>query len=64
MTKTLELLQSDIISEAKKGYPILLAGCIVFLLFTFLPFIFPNEICFFNLDFWLERDFPVWNPPK
>lgn len=58
MTKTLEILQSDIISEAKKGYPILLAGCIVFLLFTFLPFIFPMKSVFLIWIFGLSVIFP------
>ncbi len=43
MTNTLEILQSTIIKEAKKGYPILLSSCIVFLLFAFLPTLFPMD---------------------
>ena len=43
MTHSLQEIQSNLIKEAKKGYPILLSGCIVFLLFTFLPFLFPIE---------------------
>ncbi|WP_053362365.1 hypothetical protein [Bacillus sp. FJAT-27251] len=44
MNKPLEILHSEIISEAKKGYPILLSGSLVFLLFSFLPLLLPMEI--------------------
>ena len=46
------------IKEAKKGYPILLSGCIVLLLFTFLPFIFPIETVYLIWIFGLAVIFP------
>jgi Family of unknown function (DUF7010) len=58
MTKALEELQSDIIQEAKKGYPILLSASIVFLLFTFLPLIFPMETVYLIWIFGLAVIFP------
>lgn len=58
MTKELGLLQSDIIREAKKGYPILLSGSIVFLLFAFLPLIFPMETIYLIWIFGLGMIFP------
>lgn len=59
MEKTLEQLQLDIINEAKKGYPILLSGSIVFLLFTFLPIIFPMETVYLIWIFGLSVIFPL-----
>ena len=59
MMVTLEELQSDIIIEAKKGYPILLSGSIVFLLFTFLPFILPMEAIHLIWIFGLGAIFPL-----
>jgi hypothetical protein len=58
MTKTLENLQSEIISEAKKGYPILLSGSVVFLIFTFLPFFLPIETVYLAWIFGLAAIFP------
>ena len=43
MSKTLENLQKEIIFEAKKGFPILLSGAIVFLIYTLMHLIFPIE---------------------
>lgn len=43
MNQTLDQLQTDIIVTAKKGYPILLSGSIIFLIFTFLPFVLPAK---------------------
>ncbi|WP_435874027.1 DUF7010 family protein [Rossellomorea vietnamensis] len=36
----MEQLQSEVVKESKKGYPILLAGVIVFFVFTLLSFFF------------------------
>lgn len=58
MAKELQTLQSDIIKEAKKGYPILLSGSIVFLIFTFLPLIFPIETVYLIWIFGLSVIFP------
>jgi hypothetical protein len=58
MTKTLENLQSEIISESKKGYPILLSGSIVFLIFAFLPMFLPMEIVYLVWIFGLAVIFP------
>ena len=58
MTNSLERIQSNLIQEAKKGYPILLSGCIVFLLFTFLPFLFPIETVYLIWIFGLGVIFP------
>ena len=55
--KDLETLQSDIIREAKKGYPILLSGSIVFLLYAFLPLIFPMETVYLIWIFGLSVRF-------
>ena len=43
MSKTLENLQKEIIFEAKKGFPILLSGAIVFLIYPLMHLIFPIE---------------------
>ena len=59
MTNSLDRIQSNLIQEAKKGYPILLSGCIVFLLFTFLPFLlFPIETVYLIWIFGLGVIFP------
>ncbi|MFJ8236150.1 DUF7010 family protein [Ureibacillus sp. NPDC094379] len=58
MTKELHQLQSDIMMQAKKGYPILLSGSIVFLLFTFLPLIFSMEKVYLIWIFGLGIIFP------
>ncbi|WP_404328602.1 DUF7010 family protein [Mesobacillus maritimus] len=58
MSKTLENLQSEIISESKKGYPILLSGSIVFLIFAFLPFFLPMEVVYLVWIFGLAVIFP------
>lgn len=59
MSRTLEALQSDIISEAKKGYPILLSGSIVFLIFTFLPMVLPMKSVYLVWIFGLAAIFPM-----
>ncbi|WP_338472407.1 hypothetical protein R4Z10_06575 [Niallia sp. XMNu-256] len=59
MTKTLDLLQSNIIKEAKKGYPILLSGCIVFLIFAFLPTLFSMDTVYLIWIFGLSVIFPL-----
>lgn len=58
MAKELYTLQSDIINEAKKGYPILLSGSIVFFIFTFLPLVFPMETVYLIWIFGLGVIFP------
>lgn len=58
MNRTLETLRTDMIREAKKGYPILLSGAIVFLLFTFLPLIFPMKVVHLIWIFGLSVIFP------
>lgn len=59
MNKTLEQLQHEIIVEAKKGFPILLAGAFVFLLFTLLPLVFPIEAVRLIWIFGLGAIFPI-----
>ena len=59
MTRTLDELQIDIITTAKKGYPILLAGTIVFLLFTLLPLVLPMNIVHLTWIFGLSVIFPL-----
>ncbi|MDR7075975.1 hypothetical protein J2Y03_000963 [Neobacillus niacini] len=49
MDRSLKQLQTDLISSAKKGYPFLLSGSIAFLLFTYLPLIFP-----------MDTDYLIW----
>ncbi len=58
MDRTLKQLQTDIVSTSKKGFPILLAGAIVFMLFTFLPFIFPMKTVYLIWIFGLSVIFP------
>jgi hypothetical protein len=55
---TLEYLQTDIILKAKKGFPILLSGSIVFFLFTFLPLVFPMKAIYLIWIFGLSLIFP------
>ncbi|WP_155590968.1 DUF7010 family protein [Lysinibacillus cavernae] len=59
MNKTLDDLQQQIIFEAKKGYPILLSGAFVFLLFTLMPFVFPLEAVRLIWIFGLGVIFPI-----
>lgn len=58
MNKTLENLQKDIIFEAKKGFPILLSGTIVFLIYTLMPLVFPIEAVYLIWIFGLGVIFP------
>ena len=58
MTRTLDQLQMDIIMTAKKGYPILLAGAIVFLLFTLMPLVIPMKTIHLIWIFGLSVIFP------
>lgn len=44
MDQTVDQARDSLILTAKKGYPILLAGGIVWLLIAFMPFIFAKEI--------------------
>lgn len=44
MNHTVDQARDNLIITAKKGYPILLAGAIVWLLIAFTPFIFAKEI--------------------
>ncbi|MBM7660288.1 hypothetical protein JOC85_001055 [Bacillus mesophilus] len=57
--KTLEHLQSDLIVEAKKGFPILLAGSIVFFIFTILSFLLPMKVVHLVWIFGLGAIFPL-----
>lgn len=59
MASTLEDLHFEIITEAKKGFTILLAGSIVFFLFTFLPFVFPMQTVYLIWIFGLGAIFPL-----
>jgi len=59
MNKTLENLQKEIIFEAKKGYPILLSGAVVFLIFTLMPLVFPIETVRLIWIFGLGVIFPI-----
>ncbi|WP_456276367.1 DUF7010 family protein [Bacillus sp. AK128] len=59
MAKTLENLHSEVIAEAKKGFPILLAGSIVFFVFTFLPLFLPMEVVHLVWIFGLGAIFPL-----
>ncbi|MFJ7737642.1 DUF7010 family protein [Lysinibacillus sp. NPDC097287] len=59
MSKTLEDLQKEIIFEAKKGYPILLSGAVVFLIFTLMHFIVPIEAVHLIWIFGLGVIFPI-----
>ena len=58
VNKTLEDLQKEIIFEAKKGFPILLAGAIVFLLYALMPLVFPMEAVHLIWLFGLSVIFP------
>lgn len=44
MDTTLKHLQKDVIITAKKGFPLLLSGAVVFLLIAILPFVFSMKI--------------------
>ena len=59
MNKTLGILQKEIILESKMGYPILLSGAIVFLIYTVLHFIFPIKAVYLIWIFGLSVIFPV-----
>lgn len=59
MSKTLEKLQKEIIFETKKGSPILLAGAIVFLIFTLMPLVFPIETVRLIWIFGIGAIFPI-----
>ncbi|QDQ02986.1 hypothetical protein FOH38_22480 [Lysinibacillus fusiformis] len=59
MSKTLENLQKEIIFETKKGFPILLSGAIIFLIFTLMPLVFPIEAIRLIWIFGLGAIFPI-----
>ncbi|WP_102348434.1 DUF7010 family protein [Bacillus sp. Marseille-P3661] len=59
MMKTLETLRTEIVFEAKKGYPILLSGSCVFFIFILLPFIFPMATVQLVWIFGLTAIFPL-----
>lgn len=59
MSKTLENLQKEVIFETKKGFPILLSGAFVFLIFTLLPFVVPIEAVQLIWIFGLGAIFPI-----
>jgi len=58
MDRTLEQLHTDIIFTAKKGYPILLSGSIVFLAFTFMPLFFSTKTLYLIWILGLSVIFP------
>lgn len=58
MNSSLETLQVELITEAKKGFPILLSGSIVFFLFSLMPFFFPLETVYLIWIFGLGVIFP------
>lgn len=59
MDKTLEDLQKEMIVEVKKGFPILLSGAVVFLLFTLMPLVLPIETVHLIWIFGLGAIFPI-----
>ncbi len=59
MSKTLDNLQQEIIFEAKKGFPILLSGSVVFIIFMLMYFVFPIEIVHLIWIFGLGVIFPL-----
>lgn len=59
MDKTLEDLQKELIGEVKKGFPILLSGAVVFLLFTLMPLVLPIEAVHLSWIFGLGAIFPI-----
>jgi len=59
MSKTLDKLQKEVIFETKKGFPILLSGAIIFLIFTLMPLVFPIEAVHLIWIFGLGAIFPV-----
>ena len=60
MDSTLETLQTDIIQEAKKGYPIFAIRFDCVFVISLLTVHFSNESCPFNLDFWIECYISIW----
>ncbi|MFJ7976590.1 DUF7010 family protein [Peribacillus sp. JNUCC 23] len=58
MSRTLEKLQTEITFEARKGFPLLISGTIVFLLFTFMPLVFSMDIVHLIWIFGLGAIFP------
>jgi hypothetical protein len=59
MSRTLEELQKEIIFETRKGFPLLLSGVIVFLIFTLMPLFFPVEVVHLIWIFGLGAIFPI-----
>jgi hypothetical protein len=59
MEKIIEPIHHDVSLRARKGYPILLAGAVVFLAFTFMPFFFPMETVYLIWIFGLGAIFPL-----
>ena len=59
MSETFVKLQNEVIFETKKGFPILLSGAIIFLIFTLIPFVFPIEIVQLIWIFGLGAIFPI-----
>jgi hypothetical protein len=58
MEKTIEQVQVDIILKTRKGYPLLLSGAMIFLVFTFLPLFIPRETVYLIWIFGLGAIFP------
>ncbi|WP_336637766.1 DUF7010 family protein [Lysinibacillus fusiformis] len=59
MSKTLVNLQNELIAETKKGFPILLSGVLVFLMFTLMYFVLPIEAVRLIWIFGLGAIFPI-----
>jgi hypothetical protein len=59
MEQTVGQARDDLIVTAKKGYPILLAGAIVWLLIAIMPFIFSKEIVHLIWIWGLMAIFPL-----
>ena len=58
LSKTLENLHTEINFEARKGFPLLLFGAVIFLLFVFMPSVFPMETVHLIWIFGLGAIFP------
>lgn len=59
MNMTLKDLQKEVILETKKGFPILLSGAIIFLIFTCMSLFFPIEVVHLTWIFGLGAIFPI-----
>ncbi|MBG9546197.1 DUF7010 family protein [Cytobacillus firmus] len=59
MNHTVEQARDNLIATAKKGYPILLGGAIVWLLMALIPFVFAKEIVHLIWIWGLMAIFPL-----